>query len=116
MNRLGVAGFASMRALSQRNDDPPRASRPFDRGRDGFVIAEGGGVMVLETLEHALARGARIHAEVVGYGMSGDANHMTAPPEDGIGAQLSMRNAIRDAGVCGQRTSATSTRTALPRS
>ncbi len=99
VNRLGVAGFASMRALSQRNDDPPRASRPFDRGRDGFVIAEGGGVMVLETLEHALARGARIHAEVVGYGMSGDANHMTAPPEDGIGAQLSMRNAIRDAGV-----------------
>ena len=99
VNRLGVAGFAAMRALSQRNDDPQRASRPFDRGRDGFVIAEGGGVVVLETLEHALARGARIHAEVIGYGMSGDANHMTAPPEDGIGAQLSMRNAVRDAGV-----------------
>jgi 3-oxoacyl-[acyl-carrier-protein] synthase II len=99
VNRLGVAGFASMRALSTRNDDPTHASRPFDRGRDGFVIAEGGGVMVLETLEHALGRGARIHAEVIGYGMSGDANHMTAPPEDGIGAQLSMRNALRDAGL-----------------
>jgi 3-oxoacyl-[acyl-carrier-protein] synthase II len=99
VNRLGVAGFASMRALSQRNDDPTHASRPFDRGRDGFVIAEGGGVLVLETLEHALGRGARIHAEVIGYGMSGDANHMTAPPEDGIGAQLSMRNALRDAGL-----------------
>jgi 3-oxoacyl-[acyl-carrier-protein] synthase II len=99
VNRLGLAGFASMRALSQRNDDPQRASRPFDRGRDGFVIAEAAGVVVLESLEHALARGARIHAEVIGYGMSGDANHMTAPPEDGIGAQLSMRAAIRDAGI-----------------
>ena len=99
VNRLGVAGFAAMRALSTRNEDPQRASRPFDRGRDGFVIAEAGGVVVLETLEHALARGARIHAEVVGYGMSGDANHMTAPPEDGIGAQLSMRAALRDAGL-----------------
>jgi len=94
-----IGTFASMRALSQRNDDPTHASRPFDRGRDGFVIAEGGGVLVLETLEHALGRGARIHAEVIGYGMSGDANHMTAPPEDGIGAQLSMRNALRDAGL-----------------
>jgi 3-oxoacyl-[acyl-carrier-protein] synthase II len=99
VNRLGVAGFASMRALSQRNDDPQRASRPFDRGRDGFVIAEAAGIVVLESLEHALARGARIHAEVIGYGMSGDANHMTAPPDDGIGAQLSMRAAIRDAGL-----------------
>jgi len=99
VNRLGVAGFSAMRALSTRNEDPPRASRPFDRGRDGFVIAEAGGVVVLETLEHALARGARIHAEVVGYGMSGDANHMTAPPDDGIGAQLSMRAALRDAGL-----------------
>jgi 3-oxoacyl-[acyl-carrier-protein] synthase II len=99
VNRLGVAGFAAMRALSTRNEDPQRASRPFDRGRDGFVIAEAGGVVVLETLEHALARGARIHAEVVGYGMSGDANHMTAPPEDGAGAQLSMRAALRDAGI-----------------
>ncbi|HTO70613.1 MAG TPA: beta-ketoacyl-ACP synthase II [Myxococcota bacterium] len=99
VNRLGVAGFASMRALSTRNDDPQRASRPFDRGRDGFVIAEASGVVVLETLEHALARGARIHAEVVGYGMSGDAHHMTAPPEDGAGAQLSMRAALRDGSV-----------------
>jgi 3-oxoacyl-[acyl-carrier-protein] synthase II len=97
VNRLGVAGFAAMRALSTRNDAPQQASRPFDRGRDGFVIAEAGGVVVLETLEHALARGARIRAEVVGYGMSGDANHMTAPPDDGIGAQLSMRAALRDA-------------------
>ncbi len=99
VNRLGLAGFASMRALSTRNDDPQRASRPFDRGRDGFVIAEAAGVVVLESLAHALERGARIHAEVVGYGMSGDANHMTAPPEDGIGAQLSMRAALRDAGL-----------------
>jgi len=99
VNRLGMAGFASMRALSQRNDDPQRASRPFDRNRDGFVIAEAAGVVVLESLGHALARGARIHAEVIGYGMSGDANHMTAPPDDGIGAQLSMRAALRDAGL-----------------
>jgi 3-oxoacyl-[acyl-carrier-protein] synthase II len=99
VNRLGVAGFAAMRALSTRNDDPQRASRPFDKNRDGFVISEAAGVVVLESLEHALARGARIHAEVIGYGMSGDAHHMTAPPEDGVGAQLSMRNAIRDAGI-----------------
>jgi 3-oxoacyl-[acyl-carrier-protein] synthase II len=99
VNRLGVAGFAAMRALSTRNDDPERASRPFDRNRDGFVISEAAGVVVLESLEHALARGARIHAELIGYGMSGDANHMTAPPEDGIGAQLSMRAALRDAGL-----------------
>jgi 3-oxoacyl-[acyl-carrier-protein] synthase II len=99
VNRLGVAGFAAMRALSTRNDDPQRASRPFDKNRDGFVISEAAGVVVLESLEHALARGARIHAEVVGYGMSGDANHMTAPPEDGIGAQLSMRAALRDGGL-----------------
>jgi 3-oxoacyl-[acyl-carrier-protein] synthase II len=99
VNRLGVAGFASMRALSTRNDDPQRASRPFDKNRDGFVIAEAAGVVVLESLEHALARGAKVHAEVIGYGMSGDANHMTAPPEDGVGAQLSMKAAIRDAGI-----------------
>ena len=96
VNPLGLAGFATMRALSTRNDDPERASRPFDKGRDGFVCSEGAGVVVLESLEHALARGARIHAEIVGYGMSGDAHHMTAPPEDGMGAQLAMRRAIED--------------------
>jgi 3-oxoacyl-[acyl-carrier-protein] synthase II len=99
IERLGVAGFAALRALSTRNDEPKRASRPFDRQRDGFVIGEGAGVVVLESLEHALARGAPVLAEVVGYGMSGDAHHMTAPPEDGIGAQLSMRRAIADAGL-----------------
>ena len=97
VNRIGIAGFAALRALSTRNEDPQRASRPFDRDRDGFVVAEGAGVLVLESLEHALARGARIHAEVVGYGMSGDAHHMTAPAEDGRGAQLAMRKAVQDA-------------------
>jgi 3-oxoacyl-[acyl-carrier-protein] synthase II len=99
VERLGIAGFAALRALSTRNDEPKRASRPFDRQRDGFVIGEGAGVVVLESLERALARGARVQAEVVGYGMSGDAHHMTAPPEDGIGAQLSMRRALADAGL-----------------
>jgi 3-oxoacyl-[acyl-carrier-protein] synthase II len=88
-----------MRALSTRNDAPARASRPFSLTRDGFVIAEGAGIVVLESLAHALARGAQIQAEVVGYGMSGDAHHMTAPPEDGIGAQLCMRRALADAGL-----------------
>lgn len=97
ITRLGLAGFAAMRALSTRNDAPERASRPFDAGRDGFVMAEGSGVVVLETLEHALERAARIHAEVVGYGMSGDAHHITAPPESGLGAQLAMRRALEDA-------------------
>ncbi|MCP4003277.1 MAG: beta-ketoacyl-ACP synthase II [bacterium] len=99
VNRLAIAGFSSMKALSTRNDDPQRASRPFDAGRDGFVIAEGAGVVVLESLEHALNRGAKIVAEVVGYGMSSDAHHMTAPPDDGGGAQLCMRNALNDAGL-----------------
>ncbi len=99
IERLGISGFAAMRAMSTRNDEPQRASRPFDRGRDGFVIAEGAGIVVLESLEHALARGAAVQAEVVGYGMSGDAYHMTAPPEDGIGAQLCMRRALADAGL-----------------
>jgi 3-oxoacyl-[acyl-carrier-protein] synthase II len=99
VNRLGVAGFAAMRALSTRNDDPERASRPFDAQRDGFVVAEAAGVVVLESLEHALARGARIHGEIVGYGMSGDAHHMTVPAPDGSGAQLAMRGALRDAGI-----------------
>ena len=96
---LSVSGFAAMRALSTRNDDPKRASRPFDAGRDGFVVGDGSGILVLESLEHAVERGAPIHAEIVGYGMSGDAHHMTAPPEDGIGAQLAMQRAIADAGL-----------------
>lgn len=99
VNEMGLAGFCSMRALSTRNEDPPRASRPFDAGRDGFVMAEAGAAVVLESLEHALARGAPIQAEVIGYGMSSDAFHITAPPEDGRGAVLSMRHAILDAGI-----------------
>jgi len=99
VNRMAIGGFATMRALSTRNDDPQRASRPFDIGRDGFVIGEAGAVLILESLERALERGARIHGEVIGYGMSGDAHHMTAPPEDGHGAQLAMRNALHDACV-----------------
>jgi 3-oxoacyl-[acyl-carrier-protein] synthase II len=96
---MGLGGFAAMRALSTRNDEPPRASRPFDRDRDGFVIGEGAGVVVLEALDVALARGAPIFAEMVGYGMSGDAYHITAPSEDGDGGTRVMRNAIRSAGI-----------------
>jgi len=96
---LGVSGFNALKALSTRNDDPQRASRPFDRDRDGFVMGEGCGLLLLESLEHARARGARIYAEVVGFGASGDAYHMTAPPEDGSGMALAMSAAIREAGV-----------------
>jgi 3-oxoacyl-[acyl-carrier-protein] synthase II len=94
---LGLGGFAQSRALSQRNDDPAHASRPWDKDRDGFVLSDGAGALVLEEYEHAKARGAKIYAELVGFGMSGDAHHITAPPENGAGARTAMINALRDA-------------------
>jgi 3-oxoacyl-[acyl-carrier-protein] synthase II len=99
IDKLVVTGFAAMRALSTRNDEPQRASRPFDIGRDGFVIAEGAGLLVLEGLDHARARGARIRAEVLGYGEAADAAHVTSPDQDGGGAKLAMQRALADAGV-----------------
>ena len=96
---LGVGGFAALRALSTRNDEPERASRPFDKDRDGFVIGEGAGIVIIEELEVARRRGARIYAEIVGYGLSGDAYHLTSQPEDANGAVRSMRMALRKAGV-----------------
>jgi len=99
INPLGVAGFCQAKALSERNDEPTRASRPWDRDRDGFVMADGAGAIVLEEYEHAKARGARIYAEFVGLGMSGDAHHITAPPADGDGARRAMQSALADARV-----------------
>ncbi len=96
---VGIGGFAAARALSKRNDDPTRASRPWDKDRDGFVLGDGAGVIVLEEYEHAKARGATIYAELSGFGTSSDAYHMTSPSEDGAGAAQSMRNAINDAGI-----------------
>lgn len=96
---LGLGGFAASRALSTRNDDPQAASRPWDAGRDGFVLSDGSGALILEELEHAKARGARIYAELSGFGMSSDAYHMTLPPEDGNGAARCMANALKDAGL-----------------
>ena len=96
---LGLGSFCQARALSTRNDDPQAASRPWDRDRDGFVLSDGAGALTLEEYEHAKARGARIYAELVGFGMSGDAHHITAPPDDGEGARLAMANALRDAGL-----------------
>jgi 3-oxoacyl-[acyl-carrier-protein] synthase II len=99
ITHMGLGGFASMRALSTRNDDPPRASRPFDRDRDGFVLAEGAGILVIEAEEIARARGARIYAELLGYGMSADGTHITAPDEEGRGAIRAMRLALEDGGL-----------------
>ncbi|MFM8687091.1 MAG: beta-ketoacyl-ACP synthase II [Bacteroidota bacterium] len=99
VNEPGVAGFNAMKALSERNDDPATASRPFDLNRDGFVLGEGGAALILESLDHALARGARIYAEIGGAGLSADAHHITAPHPEGLGATLVMRNALRDAGL-----------------
>jgi 3-oxoacyl-[acyl-carrier-protein] synthase II len=96
---MGIGGFCALKALSTRNDEPEKASRPWDVDRDGFVLGDGAGIMVLEELEHAKARGAKIYAEFAGFGMSSDAHHMTAPPDDGAGAALSMKNAIKDAGI-----------------
>ena len=99
LTHIGLSAFAAMRALSERNDDPTHASRPFDRDRDGFVLSEGAGLMVLEELEHAKARGARIYGEMYGYGVSCDGGHITAPDKDGMGAAYAMSQALKDARV-----------------
>ena len=99
VNPTCIAGFNSMKALSTRNDEPQKASRPFERDRDGFVVGEGSGILIIEALEHALERGAKIYAEITGYGLSGDGYHMTAPPPDGNGAVRCMQAALKDAGL-----------------
>ena len=104
VNPTCIAGFNAMKALSTRNDEPEKASRPFDRDRDGFVVGEGSGILILEALEHALARGAKIYAELIGYGLSGDGYHMTAPPPDGDGAVRCMLAALNDAGAAHEPT------------
>jgi 3-oxoacyl-[acyl-carrier-protein] synthase II len=98
-NESGVGGFNAVQAMSTRNDDPAKASRPYDKDRDGFVLGEGGAAIVLEELEHALARGAKIYAEIIGGGMSADAHHITAPHPEGLGATLVMKRALIDAGI-----------------
>jgi len=98
LTQIGLASFCSLKGLSTRNDDPEHASRPFDKGRDGFLLAEGAGVVVIEEMEHAVKRGARIYAELIGYGASGDGHHITAPDPEGKGASLAMRRALKDAG------------------
>ena len=98
-SELGMAGFAAARAMSTRNDEPEKASRPWDKDRDGFVLGDGAAILVLEGLDHALARGAKIYAEITGLGMSDDAHHITSPPENGEGARKAMENALRDAGL-----------------
>ncbi|EKD73561.1 MAG: 3-oxoacyl-[acyl-carrier-protein] synthase II, partial [uncultured bacterium] len=100
--KLGIGGFAAMRALSTRNDDPERASRPWDQDRDGFVLGDGAGVVVLEEYEHAKARNAHIYAELIGFGMSADAYHITSPDPDGLGGAASMNYALKDAGLLAQ--------------
>lgn len=99
VGKIGVAGFSAMKALSTRNDEPTKASRPWDKGRDGFIMAEGAGILVLEDYDHAVARGAKIYAEVAGYGMSGDAYHITAPAQGGEGGLRAMKAALKDAGL-----------------